>query len=67
MAKLPYTFTICPDEPAPKQYTAMSAALINALRFTNDLTIDQKQYIWPASKGGSTRINNHEDKEKNDG
>lgn len=64
MAKLPYTFTICPDEPAPKQYTALTPEVINALRFSNDLTINQKQYVWPASKGGATRINNHNDKGK---
>lgn len=62
MAKLPYTITICPDEPNPKQYTAMSPALINALRFSNDMTIDQRQLIWPASKSGVTKINNHNDK-----
>ena len=62
MAKLPYTITICPDEPDPKQYTAMSPALINALRFSNDMTIDQRQLIWPASKAGATQINNHKDK-----
>ena len=63
MAKLPYTITICPDEPDPKQYTAMTPTLINALRFGNDMTIDQRQYIWPASKAGVTQINNHKDKE----
>ena len=39
MAKLPYTITICPDEPDPKQYTAMTPTLINALRFSNDMTM----------------------------
>ena len=64
MAKLPYTITICPDEPDPKQYTAMTPALINALRFSNDMTIDQRQYMWPASRVGVTKINNHNDKPK---
>lgn len=64
MAKLPFTITICPDEPNPKQYTAMSPALINALRFSNDMTIDQRQYMWPASRSGVTQINNHKDKRK---
>ena len=64
MAKLPFTLTICPDEPNPKQYTAMSPALINALRFSNDMTIDQRQFMWPASRAGVTQINNHKDKLK---
>ena len=63
MAKLPFTITICPDEPDPKQYTAMTPTLINALRFSNDMTIDQRQYMWPASRAGATQINNHKDKE----
>ena len=63
MAKLPYTITICPDEPNPKQYTAMTPALVNALRFTDDLTIDQRQQMWPASKAGATQINNHKEKD----
>lgn len=62
MAKLPYTITICPDEPNPKQYTAMTPALVNALRFTDDLTIDQRQQMWPASKAGATQINTHKNK-----
>lgn len=67
MAKLPYTITICPDEPNPKQYTAMSPALINALRFSNDMTIDQRQLMWPASRSGVTKINNHKSKNDNKG
>jgi hypothetical protein len=67
MAKLPFTITICPDEPNPKQYTAMSPALINALRFSNDMTIDQRQLMWPASKSGVTKINNHKSKNDNKG
>ena len=47
MAKLPYTFTICPPNEAPKQFTAMAPQLINALRHTNDLTIDQRAYVYP--------------------
>ena len=62
MAKLPYTITICPDEPNPKQFTAMTPQLINALRYGYDMTIDQNQQIWPASKSGITQINNHKDK-----
>ena len=44
MAKLPYTITICPDEPNPKQFTAMTPQLVNALRFGYDMTINQNQY-----------------------
>lgn len=62
MAKLPYTITICPDEPNPKQFTAMTPALVNAMRFADDLTINQNQLIWPASKAGATEINSHKNK-----
>lgn len=57
MAKLPYTITICPDEPNPKQFTALTPEIVRALRYTNDLTIDQRQYIWPCAPVGKTRIN----------
>lgn len=62
MAKLLYTITICPDEPNPKQFTAMTPQLINALRFGYDMTINQKQYIWPAGSQGATQINTHKEK-----
>ena len=62
MAKLPYTITICHDEPNPKQFTAMTPALVNALRYTNDLTIDQRQYIYPTVPQAVTQINNHKNK-----
>jgi len=64
MAQLPYTITSCPDEPNPKQFTAMTPQLINALRFGHDMTINQNQHIWPAGSQGATQINTH--KEKND-
>lgn len=64
MAKLPYTITICPDEPNPKQFTAMTPQLVNAMRFGYDLTIDQRQHMWPAAKEGATEINNHNNKAK---
>jgi hypothetical protein len=63
MAKLPYTITICPDEPNPKQFTAMNSQLINAMRFGYDMTINQNQYIWPAGSQGATQINTHKEKE----
>lgn len=47
MAKLPYTFTICPPNEAPKQITASSPMLGHMLRWTNDLTIDQRAYVYP--------------------
>lgn len=47
MAKLPYTFTICPPNEAPKQYTAMTPQMVKALRHGNDLTIDQRAYVYP--------------------
>ena len=65
MAKLPYTITICPDEPNPKQFTAMTPQLINAMRFGYDMTIDQRQQMYPSAPQGITQINNH--KEKNNG
>jgi len=65
MAKLPYTITICPDEPNPKQFTALTPAVLRALRFTNDLTIDQRQYVYPCAPQAITQINTH--KEKNGG
>ena len=66
MAKLPYTITICPDEPNPKLFTALTPAVVRALQYTNDLTIDQRQHMWPASKAGATQINNHKDKAQGD-
>ena len=63
MAKLPYTITICPDEPNPKQFTAMTPQLVNALRFGYDMTINQNQYIWPAGSQGATQINTHKEKD----
>jgi len=62
MAKLPYTITICPDEPNPKQFTALTPAIVRALRYTNDLTIDQRQYIYPTVPQAVTQINNHKNK-----
>ena len=65
MAKLPYTFTICPDgpEPEPKNWTAVTPELLFMMRDgPRDLTIDQGQRIWPAAAKGATRINTHEEK-----
>ena len=63
MAKLPYTFTICPDDEPPKLFTALTPRLLFAMRNgVIDMTIDQKQLIWPTSRKGVTTINNHKDK-----
>lgn len=63
MAKLPYTFTVCPDEPAPKNWTATTPQLLSMLRDgPRDLTINQAEHIWPAACKGVTTINNHEEK-----
>jgi len=62
MAKLPYTITICPDQPNPKQFTALTTDVVRALRYTNDLTIDQRQYVYPSAPQAITNINTHRDK-----
>lgn len=45
MAKLPYTFTICPDGPEPVRYTASCPEMVVALMGGDDLTIDQRKGI----------------------
>ena len=45
MAKLPYTFTICPDGPEPVRYTASCAEMGAALMGGDDLTIDQRKAV----------------------
>jgi hypothetical protein len=45
MAKLPYTFTICPDGPEPVRYTASCPEMVVALMNGDDLTIDQRKGI----------------------
>jgi protein tyrosine/serine phosphatase len=67
MAKLPYTITICPDQPNPKQYTALSPALVRALMYSSDLTIDQRQYAYPSAPQGITQINTHKEKNSEQG
>ena len=64
MAKLPYTFTICPDEPTPKSFTALTPRLVKALQHGYDMTIDQRQYLYPSSKQGVTRVNTHKEKKE---
>jgi hypothetical protein len=45
MAKLPYTYTICPYQEPPKNFTASSKDIGKLLRHSpnGDLTIDQKR------------------------
>ena len=45
MAKLPYTYTICPDQEAPTQFTASCAEMGRLLKRSpdGDLTINQKR------------------------
>ena len=45
MAKLPYTFTICPDGPEPKRFTASCPEMVVALMNGDDLTIDQRKAL----------------------
>ena len=55
MAKLPYTYTICPDGPEPKRFTASCAEMGAALKGGDDLTIDQRK-IWLFPKPAKTQI-----------
>lgn len=54
MAKLPYTFTICPDGPEPKKFTASCPEMGQLLKNSPDgnLTLDQKRRaVWDAWSG----------------
>lgn len=46
MAKLPYTFTICPDGPEPVRFTASCAEMGKLLNGSpnGDLTIDERRH-----------------------
>lgn len=48
MAKLPYTYTICPDQEAPKQFTASCAEMGDLLKnsINGDLTINNRGVRW---------------------
>lgn len=55
MAKLPYTFTICPDQEAPKNFTASCAQMGRLLKDSpdGDLTINQRRFaMWDSWTGG---------------
>lgn len=49
MAKLPYTFTVCPDDAPPKLTTATSPFMLRLLKRSPDLTI--RQDIWDMWRG----------------
>jgi hypothetical protein len=54
MAKLPYTYTICPDQETPKQFTASCKDMGELLRHSpnGDLTINQPRIAtWDAWSG----------------
>ena len=55
MAQLPYTFTICPDGPEPKRFTASCPEMGVALMGGDDLTIDQRRG-WMFAPPGKTNI-----------
>ena len=75
MAKLPYTFTVCPPDEAPKQFTASCAEIGRLLKtsINGDLTIDVRRNDMWQSWGRSAVGPNMEDrlhaliKEKNGG
>lgn len=48
MAKLPYTFTICPDGPEPKRFTASCPQMGELLKNSpdGDLTIRWNDKTW---------------------
>ena len=59
MAKLPYTYTICPDQEEPKRFTASCKDMGELLRHSpdGDLTINQKRLgMWDAWTGGGVDI-----------
>ena len=74
MAKLPYTYTICPDQEAPKQFTASCAEMGKLLNCSpdGDLTINQRRTAawdaWSGNHMGVVEEKLHEmtRKEKND-
>ena len=71
MAKLPYTYTICPDQESPKNFTAsckdMGVLLMNSP--DGDLTINQKRIatwdMWSGNHMGLIEEKLHEMCKKN--
>ena len=64
MAKLPYTFTVCPPDEAPKQFTASCAEIGRLLKtsINGDLTIDVRRNDMWQSWGRSAVGPNMEDR-----
>jgi len=59
MAKLPYTYTICPDQEPPKNFTASCKDMGELLRHSpnGDLTINQNRTAtWDAWSGNHMGI-----------
>jgi len=55
MAKLPYTFTVCPPDEAPKQITASCSEIVRLLAtsINGDLTIDDRRNgLWQSWERG---------------
>jgi hypothetical protein len=58
MAKLPYTYTICPTQEAPKRFTASCKEMGVLLRNSpdGDLTIDDRRNgLWESWEGKGVR------------
>jgi hypothetical protein len=54
VAKLPYTYTICPPNDAPKLFTVASPQMLLMVKQSlhGDLTIDQRQHgLWQSWEG----------------
>ena len=54
MAKLPYTFTICPPNDPPKQFTVASTEMLLMVKnsVNGDLTIDDRRNgAWQSWEG----------------
>jgi hypothetical protein len=66
MAKLPYTYTVCPDQEAPTQFTASCAEMGRLLKSSpdGDLTINQKRSatwdMWSGNHMGAIEEKLHE-------
>lgn len=59
MAQLPYTYTLCPPGPEPKQFTASCSQMGQLLKDSpnGDLTIDQRRGgMWESWQGRRVEI-----------
>lgn len=59
MAKLPYTFTICPDGPEPQKFTVSCPQMGRLLKASpnGDLTIDERRHgYWDSWSGRSVQL-----------